>query len=99
MKAVVGFLSGIILGGAAALLLAPESGEKTREELKKRSQKLRDELEDQAKQGKEKLEDMRKKGTEKLEELKETSQDALEDAAKRLNTQQGEAPRSILDKS
>lgn len=87
MKAVVGFLSGIIIGGAAALLLAPESGEKTREELKKRGQKLREDLEEQAKQGKEKLDDIRQKSTEKLDELKETSQEAIEEAAKRLNNQ------------
>ncbi len=97
MKAVVGFLSGIIVGGAAALLLAPESGEKTREELLKRGKRLREDLEEQAKQGKEKLEDLRQKSAEKLDELKESSQEAMEEAAKRLNNQ--DAHRPILDKS
>ncbi len=97
MKTVVGFLTGIIIGGTAALLLAPESGEKTREKLKERGEQLRKDIEDQAKQSKEKLEDLRQKSAEKFDEIKESSQEAMEEAAKRLNSQ--DAPRPVLDKS
>ena len=66
------FLAGFIVGGAvgaiAGLLLAPKSGEETREMLAKTSSEIYDKTEDSLKEIKEKaedvVEDLQKKGDE-----------------------------------
>jgi gas vesicle protein len=43
-----GFLLGLLVGAGAALLLAPQSGEETREALRERGRKLRDDAQERA---------------------------------------------------
>ena len=67
-KFLAGFLVGGAVGAIAGLLLAPQSGEETREMLAKTSSDLYDKTEDSLKEIKEKaedvVEDLQKKGDE-----------------------------------
>ena len=71
------FLAGFIVGGAvgaiAGLLLAPQSGEETREMIAKTSSDLYDKTEDSLKEIKEKaevvVEDLQKKGDELVSKI------------------------------
>ncbi len=65
------FLSGAVLGIAAALLLAPDAGEKTREKLAQSAQKSRDMLGGSGRELFEKGRDLYEKGREIAEEAAE----------------------------
>lgn len=85
MKDLFSFLAGAVIGGAAALLLAPESGQDTRKKLQKEARKVQKQLDEQTKASMEKLEEARKTSVEKLNELRNSTEEALENAAKRMN--------------
>ena len=65
-----GFLIGGLVGAAVALLLAPQSGEETREIIRDRSIELRDQAEVMAKDAMTTAEDLQKRGQVILEEQK-----------------------------
>ena len=72
-KFLAGFLVGGAVGAIAGLLLAPQSGEETREMLAKTSSDLYDKTEDSLKEIKEKaevvVEDLQKKGDELISKI------------------------------
>lgn len=78
-------LTGIVLGGAAALLLAPEKGEDTRKKLKSKAQDLAKELEKQAEKGKEQFEDLKENGGQKMKDWRTAAQEKVENATKNYN--------------
>ena len=65
-----GFLIGGLVGAAVALLLAPQSGEETREQIRDKSIELRDQAEVMAKDAMTTAEDLQKRGQVILEEQK-----------------------------
>ena len=65
-----GFLIGGLVGAAVSLLLAPQSGEETREIIRDRSIELRDQAEVMAKDAMATAEDLQKRGQVILEEQK-----------------------------
>ncbi len=65
-----GFLIGGLVGAAVALLLAPQSGEVTREQIRDKSIELRDQAEVMAKDAMTTAEDLQKRGQVILEEQK-----------------------------
>ncbi len=65
-----GFLIGGLVGAAAALLLAPQSGEETRDIIRDKSIELRDQAEVMAKDAMITAEDLQKRGQVILEEQK-----------------------------
>ena len=72
-KFLVGFIVGGAVGAIAGLLLAPQSGEETREMIAKTSSDLYDKTEDSLKEIKEKaevvVEDLQKKGDELVSKI------------------------------
>lgn len=97
----MGFLTGLLLGGlvgsVAMLLMAPQSGEKTRAKIQKKSMELRDKtvetVEDTMKQARtkghqitvdvhDKAEELQQRGQEVLDEQKERLSDAVESGKK-----------------
>lgn len=58
------FIGGALLGAGAAILLAPESGEKTRKRIRQYSEKIADEIKDR-------VEDMNTKAKKYVDEAKE----------------------------
>jgi len=72
-KFLAGFLVGGAVGAIAGLLLAPQSGEETREMIAKTSSDLYDKTEDSLKEIKEKaevvVEDLQKKGDELISKI------------------------------
>ena len=65
-----GFLIGGLVGAAVALLLAPQSGEETRGQIRDKSIELRDQAEVMAKDAMTTAEDLQKRGQVILEEQK-----------------------------
>jgi len=72
------FLAGLGLGAAIALLLAPRSGEETREYLRERAGDLRDEAKRRTRELKERAGEYAEKGKEFVERQRETVEAALE---------------------
>ncbi|PSR05925.1 MAG: hypothetical protein BRD49_03155 [Bacteroidetes bacterium SW_10_40_5] len=56
-KVFLSFLTGLAAGAATGLLLAPDSGEKTREKLKERASSWENEIEDKVKEQVNKMKD------------------------------------------
>jgi gas vesicle protein len=63
-----GFLVGLLIGAGAALLLAPQSGEETREQLVERGKKLRDDARSRAEDLRDRVEDGYERAKERLED-------------------------------
>lgn len=69
MKSLISFLVGASAGLVAGVLLAPESGERTRKKLKRTADKYKDDLEKQT-----------QKGIETFNDLKESAEKTVEKA-------------------
>jgi len=89
MKNFFSLLTGVLVGGAIGVLLAPESGDKTRRKLKRYGEDLQTDLEEKASEGREKLNDLKENSTEKLAELRGNTEAFLEETAKRVNSSVG----------
>lgn len=87
-----GFLVGSVLGAAAALLFAPQSGEETRAEIRGRAVDLRDRAMDSVQetvsQAKSKAGDVRENIQGKVEELKQRGRYAIKRASHAAETGQ-----------
>jgi len=62
-KVLLLLLTGAVAGAVAALLLAPQSGEETRKQLKKTAGKLKDDIGSTVKNGIDKINTLRKETT------------------------------------
>ena len=76
--AVVAFLGGAALGAIAALLLAPQSGRKTREQLKGYARKAEDTLREAASEAGQRFEEAVSEGKEYVEARKSVLREAFE---------------------
>jgi len=87
MKKLATFLTGLAVGGAVALLMAPEKGQETRKKLKSKAQDLTDDLDidNYTEVGKEKWDEYREIGSKKANEWKNAAEEALENATKKVN--------------
>jgi gas vesicle protein len=85
-----GFLIGGLLGAAAMLLLAPQSGKKTRDELREGSIHLRDQTTEAVKekvtQVKAKAQQVTAEAREKVDELQRQGKDVLVEQLDRVST-------------
>jgi gas vesicle protein len=61
IKVIGAALTGIIAGGVAGVLLAPEKGQETRKKLDKRSKKARKDFDGLVKKGQKRFKDLKKK--------------------------------------
>ena len=88
MKKLGTFLTGLAVGGAVALLLAPEKGEETRKKLKSKAQELTGDLdiEGYTEVGKDKWNEYKEIGSKKANEWKTAAEEALENATKKVNS-------------
>lgn len=91
MRDVFSFLTGIVLGGAVALLMAPEKGSKTRKNLKKTAKTLQKDLEAQADRSLVRMNEYKEKGIQQLNDLKSQTQELIENAAKKVNSKSVES--------
>ena len=89
----MGFLAGLLLGGlggsVAMLLMAPQSGDKTRAKIQKKSMELRDKtvdtVEDAMKQARTKGHQITVDVHDKAEELQQRGQEVLDEQKERLS--------------
>ena len=76
--AILVFLSGVALGAIAALLLAPQSGRKTREQLRGYARKAEDTLREAATEAGQRFEEVVNEGKEYVEARKSVLREAFE---------------------
>lgn len=76
--ALLAFLSGAALGAIAALLLAPQSGRKTREQLRGYARKAEDTLREAATEAGQRFEEVVNEGKEYVEARKSVLREAFE---------------------
>ena len=69
LNLVIGLAGGALIGAAAALLLAPETGEETRKIIKDKFDDLNEKTKEQMDKMKEKMDEMQTKGKEKMDEM------------------------------
>jgi len=89
----MGFLAGLLLGGLSGavtmLLVAPQSGEKTRTKIQKKSMKLRNQtvetVEDAMTQARTKAQQITADVRDKVEELQKRGQEVLDQQKERLS--------------
>ena len=72
------FLAGLGIGAAVALLIAPRSGEETRELLREKAGKGRDYLKEHSGEVRETARKMKRRGREFVDQQKDTLESALE---------------------
>jgi len=75
---VLAFLSGVLVGAAVALLLAPQTGRKSREQLRGYARRAEENLQDLAEMAGEAFDKAVDKGREFVEEKKSVLNEALE---------------------
>jgi gas vesicle protein len=80
-KIIGGFLAGATLGVAAGLLLAPNSGQKTRKKIMKESKKLTDQFTNAVSQS---LDTVKKSYNKKLDEYADNGKTAIENVKKTI---------------
>lgn len=80
------FLAGVVLGGlvgaAAALLLAPQPGEETREQLREKSIELKDRMIDLTEEARKKAEDLQSEGRTVVESQTARVKEAIDEGKK-----------------
>ncbi|GEM_PF-791376 len=89
MKNFLSLLTGVLAGAAIGVLLAPESGDKTREKLKKYGKELQTDLDARIEEGREKVSELRDLGEERMAEFRENTEQFLEETAKKVNSSVG----------
>lgn len=103
-----GFFLGLLIGAGAALLLAPQSGEETREVLRARGRKLRDDAQAKAEDLQDRLGESYDRTKERLEEGFESArrtfrekragaQDAVDAGRAAVHTARDELERRLQD--
>jgi gas vesicle protein len=85
--AIFAFLAGALIGAGAALLLAPQSGAKTRRWLSEYAEKAKDQLDSAIDTGKEYLQTGVDRGKEYLEGAQSTMQNAAQRGRDEINRQ------------
>jgi len=89
MKNFLSLLTGVLAGAAIGVLLAPESGDKTRAKLKKYGKELQNDLDARIEEGREKVDELRELGEERFAEFRENTEQFLEETAKKVNSSVG----------
>jgi gas vesicle protein len=74
-----GFLIGAIVGGVAALLLAPQSGEETRQRLEESGIELKERVTELSAEARQRAEELQERGRIILEEQKAKLEQAIEE--------------------
>ena len=85
-----GLLIGAILGAGAALLMAPQSGEQTRQKLQERSVELKDKAVDASSQARDRADGLRERGRIILDEQKVKIEQAIEEGKAAAAKKRGE---------
>lgn len=101
-----GFLAGLFLGGLAgavtALLLAPQSGEETRQQIQQRAAELSDQtaakVENVVSQVRSKTDEVKATVNDKAKELKKQGQEVLVDQLDRVSTAAESGKKAIQGK-
>jgi gas vesicle protein len=95
IKAMVGFLTGLVVGCATGLvlgiLLAPQSGEETRELLREKGIELKSRAEDLTEEGRARLEEAIEEGKSAAVKKKEELAQALEAEQETKKSQKGKS--------
>jgi gas vesicle protein len=68
-KILIGFTSGIVIGGVLAILFAPDKGTETRKNISDAKSKLADAVKETISKGQQMFSEMKEKVKEKVEEL------------------------------
>ena len=74
-----GFLLGTVVGAAAALLLAPQSGEETREQIREHGIELKGRAAELSEQGRQRAEELTAQARQRAAEVQERSRLTLEE--------------------
>ena len=85
-----GLLIGAILGAGAALLMAPQSGEQTRQQLQERGVELKDKAVDASAQARDRADGLRERGRIILDEQKVRIEQAIEEGKAAAAKKRGE---------
>jgi gas vesicle protein len=102
----VNFLAGIVIGGltgaAAAILLAPQSGKETREQIRQKATELRDQttasVEDAVSQVRSKADQIKDDVSEKAKDLKQQGEDVLVEQLDRVSAAAETGKKAIQGK-
>jgi gas vesicle protein len=86
------FLGGAALGAVAALLLAPQSGRKTREQLRTYARKAEDSLREVANEAGQRFEEALNEGKEYVEARKSVLREAFEAGREAMKRERDRAP-------
>ncbi|MGD8463156.1 MAG: YtxH domain-containing protein [Anaerolineae bacterium] len=90
-----GFFVGALVGAAAALLLAPQSGEETRTIIRERGIELKDRADDLSLEAKKRAEELQAQAKTKADELQARVQDAVEEGKIAASSQKEELLASL----
>ncbi|HQR18490.1 MAG TPA: YtxH domain-containing protein [Gemmatimonadales bacterium] len=96
-SAVKWFLAGAVIGGGLALLFAPQSGEATRRQLKRKARDLRDFAEDGLDELTEKFEEGKERVREGVDEVRHRAADAAGAVRGAGHTAREELERRLAD--
>ncbi|QER42889.1 YtxH domain-containing protein [Thermodesulfobacterium sp. TA1] len=94
----VAFLGGVIVGGIAAILLAPASGAEVRKKIKEEVDEAIEKVKTEAETLKSKAEEITSKAKEVLEAKKEEVKEAIEKSKETLKEKKEELASKLLKK-
>jgi gas vesicle protein len=83
---VVGFFFGALVGGATALLFAPQSGEETRDQIRQKSIELSEQAQEKAEEARTKAETMLNDAREKFDEATKELQTRAKEMQKQVES-------------
>lgn len=81
-----GLLFGGLIGAAAILLSAPQSGVETRQMLRDKSIELRDQAKDMADQARTRVEDVTRQGSERISEMAQKGEEILKEQQSKIQS-------------
>ena len=89
---VAGFIIGGLAGAAVALLLAPQSGEETRQLIRDKSIVIRDQVEETAAEARQKAEELASQAKDRAQQLTRKGQVVLEEAKAAVSKPRADKP-------
>ena len=92
-----GFMIGGLIGAATALLMAPQSGEQTREYLTERSIELRDRADKEVQQLRDEADRVVADARAQVSDLQKTVQQTIDDGKNRVNAALNEGKKAAKD--
>jgi gas vesicle protein len=80
-----GFILGIVTGAAVALLMAPQSGEETRDMLQEKGQTLKEKAADTVQEARYQAKDVASKARERISSLQDRGQDIMDQGSRAMH--------------